>query len=313
VTEPQKPTDAKSLADQIDNLVKQTQRASEETKRIAEQRDRLNEKFNQLRQEARKLKVERDIINENVRKLKVERDENRTTIKPVIEEIKAARERIVELKKKTPKRSQRGLQREFDEIEWKIQTTSLDLKEEKLLIGNVKELEIQLSAYKKIDQQTRKIHELQQGLKAVDEAGEKLHTELSGLAQQSQELHQKMLAKIEEAKKVKEEADTTHNNYLLSREKTRQLEEQSRRLEFEERRIRANERERQTELRQVWRDQRKAEEEKRQLDETTRKAHEKELKEKLGTAAREKLQQGEKLSWEEFQLLAEEDEPESQD
>ena len=72
---------------------------------------------------------------------------------------------------------------------------------------NVKQLETQLSAYKKIDKQTKKIAELQQGLNAVDETGEKLHTELSALAQKSQELHQKMLAKIDEAKKTKEEAD----------------------------------------------------------------------------------------------------------
>jgi uncharacterized coiled-coil DUF342 family protein len=313
VTEPHKPTVAQTLADQIDSLDKQAQKGYEEIQRLGEKRDRLNEQFKQLRQEARTLKAERDSINEKVHTLKAERDENRTTVKPVIDEIKAAREKVAELKKKTPKRSQRDLQEEFDEIEWKIQTTSLDLKEEKLLIENVKQLEIQLGAYKKIDQQTKKIHELQKGLKAVDEAGEKLHIELSALAQQSQELHQKMLAKIEEAKKIKEEADTIHNNYLLIRERARQLEEERRRLEFEERKSRAIERQQRAEQRQIWENQRKTEDEKRQQDEVNRKTHEKELKEKLGTMAREKLQRGEKLSWDEFQLLAEEESPESQD
>ena len=313
MTDPQKSSDAKTLVNQIDSLDKQAQKAYEETQRLAEKRDKLNEQFKQLRQEARTLKAERDSINEKVHTLKGQRDENRTTIKPVIEEIKAAREKIAELKKKTPKRSQRDLQQEFDEIEWKIQTTSLDLKEEKLLIENVKQLEIQLSAYKKIDQQTKKIHDLQKGLKAVDEAGEKLYTELSTLAQQSQELHQKMIAKLDEAKKIKEEADTTHNSYLLTRERTRELDEERRRFEFEERRIRATERQQRTEQRQIWENQRQAEVAQRQQDEAARKTQEKELKEKLGTKAREKLQRGEKVSWDEFQLLAEEEEPESQD
>jgi uncharacterized coiled-coil DUF342 family protein len=313
VTEPQKPKDAKTPADQIDSLIKQAQKAYEETQRLSEKRDKLNEQFKQLRQEARTLKAERDSINEKVHTLKAERDANRATIKPVIEEIKAARERITELKKKTPKRSQRDLQREFNEIEWKIQTTSLDLKEEKLLIENVKQLEIQLGAYKRIDQQTKKIHELQNGLKAVDEVGEKLHTGLSALAQQSQDLHQKMLAKIEEAKKIKEEADTTHNNYLLTRERAGQFDEERRKLEFEERKIRATDRRQRAEQRQIREDQQKAEEAKRQQDQATRKTQKKELKEQLGTKAREKLQRGEKLSWDEFQLLADEDELESQD
>jgi uncharacterized coiled-coil DUF342 family protein len=312
VTE-QKPADAKTLNEQLEILDKQAQKAHEETQRLIEKRDKLNEQFKQLREETRQLKTERDRINEKVHALKAQRDQTRITIQPVIDQIKEAREKIVELKKKTPKRSQRDLQQEFDDIEWKIQTTSLDLKEEKLLIENVKQLEIQLSAYKKIDQQIKKIHELQQGLKAVDETGDKLHTELSTLAQQSQELHQKMLAKIEEAKKIKEEADTAHNASLLSREKARQLEDECRRLEFEERRNRALERQQRAEQYQIREKERQTEETQRQQDAAARKTAEKELKEKLGTQAREKLQRGEKLSWDEFQLLAEEDETETQD
>ena len=313
MTEPQKPNDAKTLNEQLDSLDKQDKKAKEEMERLIEKRDKLNQQFKQLREETRTLRTERDYIHEKVHALKAQRDETRTTFQPVIEEIKAAREKIAELKKKTPKRSQRDLQQEFDDIEWKIQTTSLDLKEEKMLIEDVKQLEIQLSAYKKIDQQTKRIHELQHGLKAVDEAGEKLHTEISTLAQQSQELHQKMIAKIDEAKKVKEEADTTHNSYLLAREKIRQLDEEHRRLEYEERRVRASERQQRAEQRQLREAQRKTEDTQRQQDAETRKLVEKELKEKLGSQAREKLQRGEKLSWDEFQLLADENEEESQD
>jgi uncharacterized coiled-coil DUF342 family protein len=313
VTEPQKPNDAKTLNEQFDALEKQAQKTEEEIQKLVEKRDRLNEQCRQLREEIRTIKAERDSINEKVHTLKAQRDEARTAIQPVVEEIRAAREKIAELKKKVPKRSQFDLQKEFDDIEWKIQTTSLDLKEERLLIENVKQLEMQLSAYKKIDQQKKRIQELQQGLKAVDENGDKLHTELSALAQQSQELHQKMITKIEEAGKIKEEADTSHNNCLLAREKARQLDEERRKLEYEERKIRTNERQLRAQERQVWETQRRVEEATRQQDEATRKTERKELKEKLGIKAREKLQRGEKLSWDEFQLLADEDESESQD
>jgi uncharacterized coiled-coil DUF342 family protein len=306
LTQPQKPDDIKPLNERLDSLDKQLNETHDEIRRLIEKRDKLNDQFKNLRQEVRDFKTERDTINEKVKALKAQRDETRTTVHPVIDEIKAAREKITELKKKTPRIRQSELQKELDDIEWRIQTTSLDLKEEKQLIEQVKQLEIQLNVYKKIDRQTEKIAKLQQGLKAVDETGDKLHGELSTLAQKSQETHQKMVAKIEEAKKIKEEADAIHNSYLLAREKTRQIEEELRKLVGEKRRLRDSER-------QLQEQQRQTRETQRQQDEATRKTAEKELKEKLETQAREKLERGEKLSWDEFQLLAEEDDAETQD
>jgi uncharacterized coiled-coil DUF342 family protein len=305
LTTSQEPADVPNINKQLDALDKQAAEAISETKKLVEKRDKLNEQFKKLRQETRELKTERDTINDKVHTLKAQRDETRTTIHTIIEEIKKVREKIAELKKKTPKRSQSDLQKEFDDIEWKIQTTSLDLKEEKLLIENVKQLELQLSAYKKIDQQDKRISEMEQGLKALDEACEKLHTELSALAQKSQETHQKMITKINEAKKTKEEADALHNAYLLTRERTRLIDEQRRRLAGEMRRLRESER-------QIRESQRQTQETQREQENASKTNTEKALKERLGAQAREKLQRGEKLSWDEFQLLEDEDESETQ-
>jgi len=292
LTEPQKASDIAAISQQLDLLDKQAIEIHAEIRRLIEKRDKLNEQFKILRQETRKLKAERDSINKKVHALKSQRDETRTTIHTIIEEIKAAREKISELKKKTPKRSHSDLKKELEDIEWRIQTTSLDLQEEKKLIENVKDLETQLSAYRKIEHQAKRIADLQQGLKALDEAGEKLHTELSALSQKSQETHEKMVAKIDEAKKIKEEADALHYAYLQGREKTNPLNQERRKLVEQKRKL---------------------QESQRQQDTTARKTAEKALKEKLESQAREKLQRGEKLSWEEFQLLAEEDESETQD
>jgi uncharacterized coiled-coil DUF342 family protein len=53
----------------------------------------------------------------------------------------------------------------------------------------------------------------------------------------------------------------------------------------------------------------------REEDEKQKKTAEKALKEKLESQARDKLQRGEKLSWDEFQLLADDDsqDPQTQD
>jgi len=299
LTEQQKPSDIATLNQQLDSLDKQADQAKAETLKLIEKRDKLNEQFRQLRMETRELKAERDTINEKVHALKSQRDESRTTIHEVIEEIKAAREKIAELKKKTPKRSHTDLKKELDDIEWRIQTTSLDLTEEKKLIENVKQLETQLSAYRKIEKQAKRISDLQQGLKTLDETGDKLHTELSALAQKSQETHQKMLAKIDEAKKIKTEADSLHQTYLQARENAKQLNEERRKLAEQKRKLQESQN-------QLYESQRRQ-------DDAARKTVEQALKEKLESEAREKLQRGEKLSWDEFQLLAEDDESETQD
>jgi uncharacterized coiled-coil DUF342 family protein len=285
LTEQQK-NDLAAISQQLDSLDRQTAEIHAEIRRLIEKRDKLNEQFRQLRQETRELRAERDSINEKVHALKSQRDEARISIRTVIEEIKADRERIAELKKKLPRRSHSDLKRELEDLEWRIQTTSLDLQEEKTLVENVKQLETQLAPYKRIEQQAKRIADSQRGIEAMNKTGEKLHTELSALAQKSQEIHQKMLYKIDEAKKIKQEADALHCAYVQARIKAKPLNEE--RLKLVEKK-------------------RELQESKRQEEETARKTAEKALKEKLESQAREKLQRGGKLSWEEFQLLAEED------
>ena len=301
MTEQQKTSDIPAINQQLDQLEKQTNQARAETLKLIEKRDKLNEQLKQLRQEIQQLKTERDTINQTVQTLKKQRDETRTTIHEIIDEIKAIREKIAELKKKTPKRSHTDLKKELEDIEWKIQTTSLDKEEERQLIENVKQLETQLRAYKKIEQQLKRITDLEQGLRKLDETADNLHTELSALAQKSQETHEKMLTEIGEAKKIKAEADTLHLAYLQTREKIEPLNEERRKLAEHKRQLYEIQQQR-------YQSQRQQDETQRQQDEATRKNAEHELKQKLETQAREKLQRGEKLTWEEFQLLAEDDE-----
>ncbi len=63
----------------------------------------------------------------------------------------------------------------------------MDLQEEKRLVEQVKELEIQLSGYKKIDKQHKKIKELLAQRKTFDAQADVFHKELTDLAKKSQE------------------------------------------------------------------------------------------------------------------------------
>jgi uncharacterized coiled-coil DUF342 family protein len=110
------------------------------------------------------------------------------------------------------------------------------------------------------------------------------HEELTENAQKSQQIHAKMLEKIEDSKKFKTEADSLHKLFLQTREEARPIREEF--LEIS------------NQIRTLSMEIQREENDKKKKSEGA-------LREKLEKQAREKLKRGEKLTWEEFQLLAE--------
>ena len=200
------------------NLREQANTADAQIKKYIEQRNQLNDQVKQTRQEIDELKTERDSINEKVKLLKQQRDEIRAKTAPITEKINAIKEKIDELKKKVPRERQQDLQEELDAIEWKIQTTSLDLQEEKGLIENVKQLEILLSSYKKIDLKYKKMKELIIQRQTIEAQADVFHNELTDLAKKSQEIHSQMIEKVNTAKITRAQADSLHQAYVKTKE-----------------------------------------------------------------------------------------------
>lgn len=272
------------LTQKLSILEDQQEKLDAEAAEWAEKRDKLNRRFKTLRGEILEFKSERDRLNEKVKELKQQREKARTELHSKIEEIKESNREIKAVMEKRPSKSLKTLQEEIKNIEWKIQTSSLDLKEEKELVQRVKQLEIQLNIHKKIDQLDQKVVELRTETKALEINAKHHHEELTENAQKSQQIHAKMLEKIEESKKLKIEADSMHRLFLQTREKGRPIRGEFLEISNQIRMLKAE-------------IQREENEEK--------KKNESALREKLEIQAREKLRRGEKLTWEEFQLLAE--------
>jgi uncharacterized coiled-coil DUF342 family protein len=297
---------------QITTLKENLNKTHEEINQHIEKRDLLNKKAQTFRGEISEIKKERDQLNENVKTLKVQRDEVRNQMAPFIEQIKEHSQKIREFKEKHSGESRQGLQKAFDALEFKIATTSLDLKEEKRLIDQVKEIEIQLSSYKKVDQHSKKINEIKTELKVFQDKADALHQQLTASAQKSQELHSKMLVKFEEMKKIRDEATSLHIQFLQAREKIKPFHDEIGRC-IEQRRRLFGERQEQFDVRKKQFEEKKKEFESAKVEnEKQKKAKEQEIKDKIGSQAREKLERGEKLDWREFQLLAG-DESETED
>jgi uncharacterized coiled-coil DUF342 family protein len=282
LTERTKAVELAAVSQQIDKVREQIGKTGTEITSHIEKRDKLNLLARTLRQEIADLKKERDTLNASVKTLKQQRDEARISIRPYIEEIKTHSQKIHELKEKRSGENRHVLQKELDAIEWKIATTSLDLQEEKRLIENVKHLETQLFVYKKMDAHSKKISEIKGELKVFQDKADAFHKELTENAKKSQELHAKMQLKFAEMGKIRDDATNLHVQYLLAKEKLTPLHAEVTHLIEQKRRL---------------------QEDVREETEKSKKSKDQEIKEKLGSQARDKLQRGEKLNWQEFQLM----------
>jgi uncharacterized coiled-coil DUF342 family protein len=178
----------------------------------------------------------------------------------------------------------RDIQREIENLEWKIQTTSLTVKEEELLIDQVRRLESQLLVQKQIKKSKDKLMELRTEGKALETEAKNYHEKLSALAQQSQKFHEEMLKTFNQARGLKVEADNAHQKYVEIKKQAQNLHQKCIELLGQ---IKT--------FRQELREKEEKEQAKRQ----------RELRKELEERALEKLKRGEKLTWEEFKILAE--------
>lgn len=272
------------LTKKLSALKEQRDKLDAEAYEWAEKRNELNDKVKSLRDGILELRAERDRINDQVKELKQQRNDTTTRIREKIEEMKKLNQESKALAKKRPSRSHQALQKEVESIDWKIQTTPLTLQEDKELVGQVKELEAQLNVYRKLEQLAQKILELRKEVRALRSENGLRHQKLTKNAEESQEIHRNMIGKIEDSKKYKIEADVMHKRFLEVKEKARPVEGEMMGLANEIRQLRA---------------------EIRVEEEKERKQDQDALRETLERQAREKLKRGEKLTWEEFQLLAE--------
>jgi len=192
-------------------------------------------------------------------------------------------EKIRALNEEKPEGNLRQIEREIENIDWKIQTTSLSVKEEQDLVNQVRQLEAHLSVQKQIKKVKEMLFELRTDEKKFGTEAKTLHGKLSELAEQSQKFHEQMLEALDKARKLQVEADDAHQKYVETKQQAQKLHQKC--VELLER------------IRTIERD----------LKETADKKQaerQSEIQKELEKRALAKLKRGEKLLWEEFQILA---------
>lgn len=275
------------LQRRITVLEEEKEKQSTEARKWAEKRDRLNEKVKNLSIEIRRLKNERDGMNHEVQNLKQLREETKTVIYEKIGELRELSQQVRILIQQKPSKNIQTLQKKMEEIEWKIQTTSLSLEEERQLVDQVQKLGAEITILEKLDSLDQKKKKVQTELEAAKVSNQSYHNKLMEKAQKSQEFHNKIGEKIDEAKKVRAEADEMHRNYVQTRQNNEPIQKEiadiSNKIELLRKEIHRDE-------------------------EKERKMVKKSLRKKLEEQARKKIKGGEKLTWNEFKILSEKDE-----
>ena len=275
----EKRVNVEELRQKLTALKEEKKRIDSEARELTWKRDEINSRIKRLKTEVVELKRLRDEVNAEVKRLKEQKNEIKMERARKIKEIKKIQTEIKNLMAKKPKKEAAVLQREIKAMEWKIQTIPLSLQEEKQLVEKVKQLETQLNIHIKIEQLNQKKLELTAELRALEARAKSLHEKMMKEVDKSRKTHEEMLKRLEEVRNLKKEAENVHRMFLQAIDQAKSVREEIEKIAEKIASIEAEER-------------RKSEEN---------------LLENIAKQALEKLKRGEKLTWEEFKILAEQD------
>lgn len=259
-------------------------RLSFEAKRWAEKRDALHEQIKNLRVEANKLKEKRDKLNDQVKELKNLREHAKTELRTRNVHLSELKKKLETLLERMPRKSMREIKKEINGFEWEIQTTHLTLKEEKSLIDRVKPLEAQLLVHNQLLTLKNNHVKLKTERETLGLNAKLYHKQLSELAEQSQSFHENMFETLNKIQAFQSEADSAHQKHVQMKQEVKDFNKKHIKLSHQI-----------TTLKQKL----------HQVEEEKQNKRKLEISKDLEETALDKLRRGEKLTWEEFKILAE--------
>ncbi|WP_455279943.1 coiled-coil protein [[Eubacterium] cellulosolvens] len=216
----------------IDDIVKKIEDLKEkhihfrnECKTWIGKRNLLNSELKKLSEKIREIKRQRDAVNDEVKNLKNSRDKLREEIS---EKQKKANSLITDLKQIRPEA--RGnlnkTKKTLEELEWKFQTSSLDMKEENKMLVQVKELEEQLSRLQQVRGIQDAVTEEKTEITSIRKNAQSIHEKLLEGAEASQRLHEEMMQSVAKLKETKSKADEAHQKYLQAKTQAEKAEQE---------------------------------------------------------------------------------------
>ena len=186
----------------------------EQIKKIKEERDRLNKTARAAREQALKHRKERDRINAKVQEIK-------KSLGPLFEELDEKNQALAEADKAIRdeyrgRPSKKRVQEDLKRIEWEVMTTPTKemLGREDEIIARAASLRKTLEGYKEVEKKQDKKMDYIAEKKATEVEITAMRDEINQLAEQSQEHHERMILFFEQADQEKKRADDAHARYV---------------------------------------------------------------------------------------------------
>ena len=255
-----------------------------------ERRDELRGNQPLVHDEISEQRNARDELNVEVQRLKALRDEELEHARILQEKVQGVRDSQGSHKNLI---SREELQRRFRELEWKQQTSSLSIEEERALIEEMESISQTIDTAPPTNlinpAYTDETERLWQEIQARRDRAQEHHEAMIALVEEAQQKHQNIVQLSQSFGPSKQEIDEAHQMYVKCLQEADEMRE---RLDV----LRSQEASLQQKLDSI-RNQRKE----------TRKAQEQAAMEKLADQAREKQKTGQKLSMQELRALMESD------
>ena len=201
----------------IEPLIKEGSALQKELRNRKEKRNILNRAYNVAREEALAQRESRDELNKKVKDLK-----DRMRILNI--ELSEKRERQRTLKDrlsllKPQARKEEEALKKINSLEWKIQTTPMNVDLEKKIIDQIKHLEKNLQDHKEAESLREQLDLLKPLIRDYERSISQLREEKNQLVEEGDNHHKNMLNKFKEAKEKKKKADQAHKSCLELEEK----------------------------------------------------------------------------------------------
>ncbi len=232
----------------------------------------------------------RDELNAEVQRQKMLRDETNEQARLLQEELQELQAQRSQQRDYVPLEE---LQRQFRELEWKQQTTTLSVDEERGVLDEMVRLSKAMETAPKQDSmpmnQSEEIEQLWQRIQDTRDKAQEHHEKMIALVEEAQQTHEGIMHLSQGLGPARSEIDEAHQMYVRCLQEADEMRDRLDVLRNKERDLRAQ-------LDTIRKD-RKAE----------REAREKAALERLADQAKAKQQAGQKLSMEELRALMEVD------
>jgi len=265
------------LAEELSQLKEARDSSNIEARKEAERRDRVNKHFKESVNNITELKTQRNAVNERTSALRSSLQENKERLREKKVQFQNLNRRLKDFVAMGSYMSRKELEDRIAKIDWRIQTTTLPLAEENLLIDQVRSLESQLIVHKQIGNLKDEMRSLRDEMDAA-------YKEISELSEQRKKLQENIANFSRRASELKSEADKMHQKYLTYKD-----EAQKAHLKYG------------GVLNQI----KALQQELTKIEEGKRARLELELETNLEKRALEKLKERKKLTFDEFKILAE--------